>query len=483
MAELEKTIDAVEQGLRASPVFLDNASIAPTNLSERMVHHNVPGVSVAVIDNGAIAWAKGYGVLNAESRSPVTTNTPFAAASVTKPVAALAALRLVQQGRLDLDRDVNQTLQQWRVPESELTRSAKVTLRHLLSHTSGLDAGNYCGYTPDEPMPTLLQLLNGEPPSNSKPVRVLTVPGTRYSYSGAGYWVVQQLIEETMDESFASVMQKLVFDPLSMNHSTIGKPDGAASGHADDGSVTSDNRTRYPGAADGGMWSTPTDIARFALAVMNAYNGTGQQILEQPLAQAVLTPQIGLHGLGPFLIGDGDTLRFMHGGEGPGFLCQMDAFPLRGQGAVILTNGDNGWWLIQEVLRSLATVYQWPHHQPIGKTRVKIDTARLTACAGTYQVNVDPLTLDRFAEYTGQWQIRDGRPIDYTIQARGDHLVVRYPNDEALTFYPESDETFFALEDATELIFQPTKGGTVNALEAVTNNGLRLCGNRLRQSK
>ncbi|MCB0189866.1 MAG: beta-lactamase family protein, partial [Caldilineaceae bacterium] len=182
-----------------------------------------------------------------------------------------------------------------------------------------------------------------------------TEPGARYLYSGAGYWVVQQIIEEVTGDPFAAAMQKLVLEPLGMTASTFVEPDDTvAAAHDGNGAVTFDKWTRHPGKADGGLWTTPTDLAQYAVEVMRAYSHDGGCILNQQVAQAMLTPQAGFHGLGPFMTGSGDRLQFNHGGAGEGFLCRLVAFPARSQGAAIMTNGANGWPLILELLRSLA---------------------------------------------------------------------------------------------------------------------------------
>ncbi|MEM7129447.1 MAG: serine hydrolase domain-containing protein [Chloroflexota bacterium] len=472
MMHLDETIQSVEQGLRTGPAFLTEAPETPSSLNERMIHYNVPGMSIAVINNGVIEWAKGYGLTDAAHRKPVTTETLFAAASISKPVTALAILRLVEQGLLDLETDINQYLKQWKVLENELTQSSQVTLRHILSHMSGLDAGNYSGYGPDEPAPTLIQLLNGEAPSNSGPVQVITEPGTREAYSGPGYWVLQQLIIDLTGESFADAMRRLVLEPSGMTQSTFDKPRQIASGHDDKGSVLFNDWARHPGLADGGLWTTPTDLACFALAIINAANGIKNDLLSQPLAQMMLARQGGCHGLGLFLIGKEENLLFRHGGEGAGFLCQMDAFPALGQGAVIMTNGVNGWSLKQEVLHSLAVTYDWPQLQPIGKTRVSVDPTKLAPFAGMYKVTADPLLLDRYIEYSGQWQIREGREPLYTVQVVNDYLSVRDPGEYDLTFYPESNDIFFTLDDRTTLLFHTGADGMVDTLDIILDDEL-----------
>jgi CubicO group peptidase (beta-lactamase class C family) len=185
-AAVEARIARVESGL-LPPIVVAGRPVPPMTLSARMAGLKVPGVSIAVINDGAVEWAKGYGVVEAGTTNPVTSRTLFQAASISKPVAALAALRLVEQGKLALDEDVNAKLTSWKVPENEFTKTEKVTLRRLLSHTAGLTVHGFSGYPAGTPVPTLVQVLDGAKPANSAAVRVDVVPGTIMRYSGGGF--------------------------------------------------------------------------------------------------------------------------------------------------------------------------------------------------------------------------------------------------------------------------------------------------------
>src|SRR5688572_27074372 len=159
-------IRRVETGLRF-PRTIRGRPVAQMQLDERMRHYKVPGVSIAVIDSFRIAWARGYGVRETGGTSSITTETLFQAASISKPIAAVAALRLVQKGKLDLDEDVNVKLRSWKVPENAFTLARPVTLRRLLSHGAGLTVHGFRGYTSSAPVPTVLQVLDGHSPANS----------------------------------------------------------------------------------------------------------------------------------------------------------------------------------------------------------------------------------------------------------------------------------------------------------------------------
>jgi CubicO group peptidase (beta-lactamase class C family) len=194
---------AVENGLRRE----DQLDQRPTwTLQERMAHYRVPGVSVAVISGLKIDWAKGYGFASVETKAPVTPDTIFQAGSLGKAVTVAGALRAVQEGRLSLDSDINHFLRSWQLPENEHVAATPVTLRHLLGHTAGTTVSGYFGYFAEDPLPTLLQVLEGQHPANSPAVRVDLRPGTAWRYSGGGYCVVQQALIDVYGRPFPEIM-------------------------------------------------------------------------------------------------------------------------------------------------------------------------------------------------------------------------------------------------------------------------------------
>jgi CubicO group peptidase (beta-lactamase class C family) len=363
-AMTENRIAAVERGLlrEFGDPFWDRMDLA-----ERMQHYNVPGVSIAVINDSQIEWARGYGVLAAGGNETITPETLFQAASVGKPVVAVAALQYVERGDLELDQDVNQSLVSWQVPENEFTAEEKVTLRRLLSHSAGVTVEGFRGYALGEEVPNLLQILNGEWPANSPPIRVDVVPGTTYRYSGGGYVIVQQLLEDVTGETFPEIMKESVLEPWEMTASTFESPlpenlrAHAALGHRADGSIIPGGWHTYPEMGSGAsMWSTPSDLAKFAIKVMQSYAGQGDGVLSRNMAIQMLTPQIENRGLGPVVLNDGgDLFYFMHPGANDGYKSVLVAYPLKGQGVVIMTNSDSGDALWREILNSVSVEYGW----------------------------------------------------------------------------------------------------------------------------
>ena len=343
---VEARIARVESGLL--PAFVVAGQPLPAKpLSRRMAEMKTPGVSVAVINDGAMEWARGYGVTDTGTTTPVTAHTLFQAASVSKPVAALAALRLVEQGKLSLDEDVNLKLISWKVPENDFTKTEKVTLRRLLSHTAGLTVHGFGGYETGTPVPTIVQVLDGAKPANSAAVRVDVVPGKIWRYSGGGYTVAQQLMMDVTGRPFPDLMAELVLKPVGMDDSTYEQPlpearrGAAASGHTSDGKILPGRYRTHPEMAAAGLWTTPTDLAKFLLEIEKARRGASS-VLTQARALEMTTEQKLGYGLGLSLPGLGKIASFGHGGSNEGFKCQMTAYFEGGRGAVIMTNGDAG---------------------------------------------------------------------------------------------------------------------------------------------
>jgi CubicO group peptidase (beta-lactamase class C family) len=353
-ADVQARIARVEAGLKMT-------------LAERMAFYKVPGVSVAVIRGGVIDWAKGYGVRESGQAARVDPDTLFQAASISKPVAAMAALKLVQDGKLALDEDVNRKLCGWKLPENEFTAGEKVTLRRILTHSAGLTVHGFPGYAQGTPLPTLVQVLDGVPPANTAPIRADVKPGTLFRYSGGGFTLMQQMLIDVTGKPFAEFMRETVLGPLGMSHSTYQQPlpaalwRQAASAHDRNGAVVPGRWHNYPEMAAAGLWTTPSELARFAIELRNAFHGKSQRVLSAAAARQMLVRQRkDLNGLGVVLRGEGKTLSFSHGGTNRGFVCGLVAFVQSGDGVVIMTNGDRGQALIQELLRAIAAEYGWP---------------------------------------------------------------------------------------------------------------------------
>jgi CubicO group peptidase (beta-lactamase class C family) len=345
------------------------------------------------------AWSgQPRGVLEAGHDEVVTAHSVFQAASISKVVAATATLRLADEGKLDLDTDVNHYLRSWKVPENEYTAREKVTLRRLLSHTAGTSVHGFFGYAADEPKPALLDVLDGRPPAKNKPIRVTAVPGSSTRYSGGGVVVEQLVLTDVTGEPFPLLARDLVFAPLRMDDSTFEQPvpdavrARAARGHDEEGKELPGGWHSGPEMAAGWMWTTATDLMRWAIAVADARDGKVQSILSQKTAKAMLTRQGESYGLGPLLDGSGRAFTFSHGGNNPGYTTQVTYFPETRQGLAILTNKVGADLLIDEITRAIAREYGWPAQQPARLTPIALSASEQSRIAGDYALSTEGST-------------------------------------------------------------------------------------------
>ena len=391
-SELLRQIERVESGLPALSLGEKNDPLRLT-LQKLMELYRVPGLSVAVIDNFEIAWAKGYGVTEAGTSNPVTLQTLFQAGSVSKPVAAVGALSLVEQGKLGLDEDVNQQLTTWKVPENELTREQKVTLRRILSHTAGLTVHFFPGYPVDAQRPSLVQILNGEPPANTDPVRVDFLPGTQWRYSGGGFVIGQQLMIDVTAKPFPILMREEVFDKIGMNHSSFEQPlslqyqELAASGTHWDGNVVPGKWHIYPEMAAAGLWTTPRDLAKLAIELSLSLKGKSNRILSAARAREMLKPQnenvtefaLGNEsypdrmGLGFFLGDQTRSTLFGHIGDDEGFEAMLLMDSDLGKGAAVMANSQIGILLGDVLVENIAREYGWTNYVASDRPRLGAD--------------------------------------------------------------------------------------------------------------
>ncbi|GAB3925183.1 serine hydrolase domain-containing protein [Larkinella terrae] len=344
----------------------------PFNLTDRMKQLKVAGLSIAVIKNGKVEWTKGYGFANREENRPVNENTMFQAASISKPVAALAALHWVEKGRFSLDQPVNTYLKDWQLPENKYTTSEKVTLRRIMSHTAGLTVHGFRGYANGEEIPSLLQLLNGEKPANSPAVVPDTVPGSVFRYSGGGYTVLQKALVDQLNQPFPVLMQETVFSKIGMPHSSYEQPLSdrfrpfAATGYQLNGQAISGNWHTYPEMAAAGLWTTPSDLARYVIEIQKSVQGKSNRLISKKMADQMMTKHLDQYGLGPMMQNEGDSMLFIHGGTNNGFRSLYAAQVYHGNGVVIMTNSDNGFTIIYELLRSVSKAYGWNFYNPKG---------------------------------------------------------------------------------------------------------------------
>ena len=343
----------------------NNDSSAIT-LESRMEELNIPGVSITVFDNNQILWSKGYGLKNKETGEKVNENTVFQAASISKPVASVAAFKLIENHKLTLDENVNLKLKRWQVPDNEFTEKEKVTLSRIMSHTSGLNASGFQGYCIKDSIPTLIEILRGSEITNSEPVRVVQKPGESELYSGGGMEVLQMLMEDVSGKEFHQLLDDLVLSPTGMKSSSFKFPlpealhNLTSNGYDENGNVVCGGYHIYPEKAAAGLWASPSDLARFMIALGKSYRGEDTSLLKQSSAETMMTRVPNAGGIGIGIDGEGKAFRFRHTGGNAGFTCYAISFANTGRGVVIMTNSDNGFPLIHEIVRAVSRAYGWP---------------------------------------------------------------------------------------------------------------------------
>jgi len=328
------------------------------------------GVSIAIIENYKVVWAKGFGVKEAGTRDSVTAATLFQAASMSKPVTAVAVMKKVQEGKISLTEDINKQLSSWQLPDNEYTKQSKVNVKELLSHTGGISGAVFKHYNRNDTLPTIVQALNGQAPAINEPVRVTWYPG-KYVYSAGGYSILEMLLMDTEKKTYPAIMEQTVLAPLQMEHSTFdyhlpGRE--FASGHLKKNAVMDGKYMVIYPFSFGGLWSTPADLARFLAEVQLSLKGEPDHILDQQHTRLMLTPVANNSGsqyaLGFTIAKRGPVNFFGHDGHNYGYISSMLASLEGGYGMVIMTNSENGWKAVNKIKKLVGRKY-WglgPYH-------------------------------------------------------------------------------------------------------------------------
>lgn len=451
--DVAERIARVERGLLRR-VAIAGQPVPRYTIEERMRALRTPGVSLAVMHNGQIEWAKGYGVRRVGKSEPVDSATLFQAASISKPVAAVAALRLVDAGRLTLDADINTVLTSWKVPDTTFTAGEKVTLRRLLSHSAGLTVHGFPGYATTATVPTVVQILDGTAPANTAAVRVNVAPGSIWRYSGGGFTVMQLALSDLTGKDFPRLMRELVLDPAGMTNSGYEQPlpaerrTRAASAHRGDGTPITGEWHTYPERAAAGLWTTPTDLLLFARAIQRALRGEPNAILSPAMARQFVTVQKGEYGLGVGLEGDSLTARFSHGGANAGYRCMFFAFTGRGDGVAVMTNGDSGAELAGEIARAVSEVYGWGVMQPQQRIVVEVNAERLRSMVGRYKLVMGADTI----------------PIVMQMDSGFVAVVAEPLSRTPLRLYASEPDRFFTLTSPAEFVIERDASGIVTGV-------------------
>jgi len=455
--EVNQRLQRVINNIKSQTAF-NNQYSQPKTLAERMAELHTPAVSLAIIDDYEVTAVGSFGFGESGDTTPVTQDSLFLAGSISKPVFAAAVMVLVQQGQIDLDEDINHYLSSWKIPQSNGWQP-RITLRQLLSHTSGLTVHGFPGYQTTEAIPTIQQILNGERPSNTPKVEANILPGMQFRYSGGGTTVAQLAIIDHLKEPFPALMKRLVFEPLGMHNSTFDNPllstalSMATVAHPWKGIPLKGGHHIYPEMAAAGLWSTATDLATFGIALQNGLRGEEATFLNKASLDAMLSPQLAQDkdasdfvSLGFFCGGKDQNAFFRHGGWDEGFVAELVLSRHLGRGVVVMINSNEGHPLLAEILDAVAEEFNWPRSDE-KKTVVQLPD------------------LDA---YTGHFETAHSHQFNIETATGGLHL--KYDAQLPVFFEASSETSFFSRELNTELNFKRNDDGQVTAVSVKQAN-------------
>lgn len=441
-SKLKDRIKRIENGLM--PALQIKGEPIPTfNINERLKQLGIPGVSIAFVHNGKVEWARAYGMADISENKPMTPETMLLAGSISKPIAALRAHQMVEKGTLSLDGNVNKYLKSWYIPDNEFTAKEKVTLRRILNHSAGLTVWGFPGYDKGDKIPSVPEVLDGK--GNTDAVRVYKEPGESWMYSGGGYTIMQLMITDVEGTSFPTTMQTHVLDPLGMQQSTFENPlpekyhGKAATGYRGNGNEVEGKWPIYPEMAAAGLWTTPSQLIQYAIEIQKINTSKEDGLLKYSSVEAMLTPGMNDHGLGPAASKD----RFGHGGADEGFRANMIAWKNEPYALVVMVNSDNGS-IMQEIELAIAKEY--------GLSGINADVREVVK-----------MTSDQLQKYTGKFQVGEIGIVD--VESTGGTLLFKAPFiQQTVELVAQSETAFFDKSDGTPITFE-VKDGKVTGFQ------------------
>ena len=430
---LDDRIARIENGLQPN-LQIQGTEIPTFSIEERLKELEIPGVSIAIINNGQLEWAKGYGMADVSENRPVTSETLFLAGSISKPVAALRAHQLAEAGIMHLDTNVNAYLTSWKLPDNEFTTTEKVTIRRILNHTAGLTVWGFPGYDKGDDVPSVPEVLDGK--GNTDAVRVYKEPGESWMYSGGGYTIMQLMITDLEERAFPEIMQEHVLNPLGMSSSTFANPlpesyhPIAATGYRNNGDEVEGKWPIYPEMAAAGLWTTPSQLILWAQEIQKIYQTQEDGLLKVETVNEMLTAGMNEHGLGPVV----NEYTFGHGGADEGFRANLIAWKEEPIAAVIMVNSDNGS-IIQEIKLSIAAEYNLSGVEPMKRTINEQSVEARNRLVGSYL----------FSQYG-----------EVEVKIKDNGLEIQGPSfsQDPIMLLPTNDSTYFNKNSGTYYTFR-----------------------------
>ena len=422
--EIEEQIKKVENNLGC---WVKIEGKETFNILDRMAFHNVKGVSIAVIQNYKTIWAKGYGLADEGEKRPVTEKTLFHAASVSKSINSMGILKLAQDQKLDLNADINQYLTSWKFPYDAVSKGKKVSTLNLLSHTAGIGNSSPT-YLATKKVATLIQDLNG--------VHSIMEPGLKSQYSNFGIAITQLLITDITKKTYEQYITETVFTPLGMTNSCYSeeslksrKP-FIATGYID-GKEIEGKRVIVSMSSAGGLWTTPSDLCSFITELQLEYQGETEKVLSKEMANKMLTPYIDKSAaLGVFIEAKKNTKYFSHRGSVKGFNSCYYGSLEGGNGVAIMINSGNDEQIMDEIINSVATVYDWKEfYEPVNKKVIEVPADILQKYTGLYMA-----IKDRFfyvsKKTDGCYQKADGLTSKMLFTSEKDFFSIAFESEK-----------------------------------------------------
>ncbi|MGB5554831.1 MAG: serine hydrolase domain-containing protein [Flavobacteriaceae bacterium] len=435
----------LEAGIRGQVKFLGE----PENFSSitnKMSEYNIPALSLAVMNKGKIEWADMYQNVNFPEEQKLDCASIFQAASLSKPVTFLAALRMHAAGEIDLDENIQNYLKDFELPQGKQTVENPVTFRNIFSHTSGISAGGYDGYSKDLAIPSDLAILRGNEGINTPAIAVISAPNEMLAYSGGGYTVAELALQDIYGDEFSNIMKKWILEPVGMEYSEFTQPlpdsksDQVAKGYTQSGDVLDGGWRNHPEQAAAGLWSNAIDMAKFLIEIYKAYQGKSA-LFSQSDIQSILSHERDGHVYGFLLNRNGDDIAITHYGGNAGYRTGMTISLTSGNGLVYLTNSDNGGALGNELLLSASQVYNWQHFKQINVQRKKVSSEILKGLAGKYKWNNQIDLSISFDENTDLISLFFPNGDEYQLTPiRGDELDFIHPNTGVKISFLKSDK-------------------------------------------
>jgi len=458
--EIENKINQVENNISGQVYIQD--SVNTCSLLQRMKDKGIFGVSIAVVHNYKLEWARGYGMADVATQTPVTTQTLFQAASISKSINGIGLLKLVQDKKIDLYADINTYLTSWKFPYDTISYGKKISVANLLTHTAGLTVQGFPGYSRTDTLPSVIQILNGEKPANNAPVRSREEPGKRSQYSGGGITISQLIVADVTNQRYDEYLWQQVLKPMGMLASSYVQPPAKdkekflATGYHQNGKPVEGNYHIYPEEGAAGLWTNPTDLAAYIVETQLSLQGKSSKVLNSEMTKLRLTPYIDSNvALGVYIMQKGGDKYFNHNGANDGFRCQYYGSMNTGNGVVVMVNSDNGS-ILEEIVNSVATVYGWKDFfKPKVKKALAVTTEMVNAYTGRYVLDKDTMNI-RF----------DKKPM----------LIVN--NQEFYPIYFSTEEDFFSPDLPFNLRFEKDAGGKVKDIY-FKNRGKEFWANRL----